>query len=458
LPVDTRTIAIVGAGFSGTVLAVNLLRISSTRPLRIVLIERNALVGRGAAYAPTAHPYLLNVPASRMSANPQAPLEFVDFARSRGIVMELDDFAPRRLYGEYLWDLLQRARRAAEPTADLEIVHGAVHGLKPGAAAPFVLELEGLPDIPADQVVLCVGSPPPAAVSEIELEGCAQAYVADPYGATIDLTQAQDVLVLGTGLTMADVAVAADTQNPRIVVHALSRHGLLPKTQSLGKPIQPSVIDVDGLPNRSLKALLQFSRKIARDVEREGGDWRDVVVSLRGVASRVWEEWSDLDRSRFLRHLRTQWDIHRHRLPPQTHSHLEKMRAENRFHVHAGRPRRLLRDGYRVRAEWTPRLTKNIRAASFDLVINCTGATRSLDRWDDPLMKSLRSEGRITADVFALGLKTGDHGVVITTAGTPARGLHYLGPMLRADHWEATATAELRHHALGLARHLLQAG
>jgi uncharacterized NAD(P)/FAD-binding protein YdhS len=414
--------------------------------------------GAGVAYAPAAHPYLLNVPASRMSASPQAPSEFVDFARSRGIAMGLDDFAPRRLYGEYLWDLLQRARSAAESTAHLEIVHGAVRRLKSGVGTPFELELEGLPDIQVDHVVLCVGSPPPAAVCEIELEGCTHAYVANPYAASIDFTRAQNIFLLGTGLTMADMAVAADTQNAGIVVHAISRHGLLPKTQSIGKPIQTSVVDIDGLPNRSIKKLLPLSRQIARDVERQGGDWRDVVVSLRGIASRVWEEWPDLDRSRFLRHLRTHWDIHRHRLPPQTSSHLEKMRGENRFHVHAGRARRLLREGHRVRAEWLPRLAKDVCAASFDLVINCTGATCSLDDWDDPLIESLRAEGRITADAFDLGLRTGDHGMAIAATGAPTRGLYYLGPMLRADHWEATATTELRHHALGMARHLLRTG
>jgi hypothetical protein len=35
--------------------------------------------------------------------------------------------------------------------------------------------------------------------------------------------------------------------------------------------------------------------------------------------------------------------------------------------------------------------------------------------------------------------------------------LFYLGPMLRADHWEATAATELRNHADHLARYLADA-
>ncbi len=457
LSTDTHTVAIVGAGFSGTVLAVNLLRIPRRRPLRIVLIERTALIGRGVAYSPTAHPYLLNVPASRMSASPEAASEFLDFARSRGIDMGIDDFAPRRLYGEYLWDLLQRAHSQCD-SAELRIVRGAVRGLKGGAGAPVELELDGLPAIHAHQVVLCVGSLPAAQICEVELDGSAPAYVPQAYGDAVDFTRAREILLLGTGLTMADIAVAADAQNPNIVVHALSRHGLLPKAQTAAAPVHAKVPDLADLPDKSLRALFKLSRQMARDVERQGGDWRDVVVSLRGIAAEVWAAWSGDDRRRFLRHLRAHWDIHRHRLPPQTMQHLQRLRRENRLHVHAGRLRRLLRDGDGIRAEWISRKDGDERTARFDLVINCTGATAHLDRWDDPLIESLRAGGHISADALGLGLRTASHGAVISAAGQTTPGLYYLGPMLRADHWEATAINELRLHAARLARHLLQEG
>jgi uncharacterized NAD(P)/FAD-binding protein YdhS len=72
-----RTIVIVGGGFSGTVLAVNLLRHITDVPTRIVLIEREAEVGCGVAYAARSFPYLLNVPAGRMSATSGDTAELV---------------------------------------------------------------------------------------------------------------------------------------------------------------------------------------------------------------------------------------------------------------------------------------------------------------------------------------------------------------------------------------------
>ena len=62
----SRTIAIVGAGFSGTTLAIRLLRDPTPGPSRIVLIERAARVGCGLAYSSANSGALLNVTAARM--------------------------------------------------------------------------------------------------------------------------------------------------------------------------------------------------------------------------------------------------------------------------------------------------------------------------------------------------------------------------------------------------------
>ena len=67
-------VAIVGGGFSGTLLAVNLLRHDGPRA---TLIERREHTARGVAYS-AAHPdHLLNVRAENMSALPDDPEHFV---------------------------------------------------------------------------------------------------------------------------------------------------------------------------------------------------------------------------------------------------------------------------------------------------------------------------------------------------------------------------------------------
>ena len=61
-PITTR-IAIIGAGFSGSLLAVQLLRRFSPQA-RVYLVEKSAQFGRGLAYATGNPNHLLNVRAA----------------------------------------------------------------------------------------------------------------------------------------------------------------------------------------------------------------------------------------------------------------------------------------------------------------------------------------------------------------------------------------------------------
>ncbi len=107
-----------------------------------------------------------------------------------------------------------------------------------------------------------------------------------------------------------------------------------------------------------------------------------------------------------------------------------------------------------MRATWRVRGTDEIRTVLVDWVINCTGADYNVRSSSDTLMRSLLARGFITADTLGLGLRTGAHGALIGSGGRVTPGLYYIGPMLRAEHWECTATQELRVHAERLAHHL----
>ena len=85
LPVDApsprggREVVIVGGGFSGAAVAYHLLQ-RADRNLRVALIERGPWLGRGIAYGVDSATFRLNVPASKMSIDPEAPLDFVEWA------------------------------------------------------------------------------------------------------------------------------------------------------------------------------------------------------------------------------------------------------------------------------------------------------------------------------------------------------------------------------------------
>jgi uncharacterized NAD(P)/FAD-binding protein YdhS len=85
-----QQVAIIGGGFSGTLTAINLARLS-TAPLRITVINSVYPAGRGIAYSTRRPEHLLNVAARNMSALPEHPSHFVDWLLTRSEYAEIPE-------------------------------------------------------------------------------------------------------------------------------------------------------------------------------------------------------------------------------------------------------------------------------------------------------------------------------------------------------------------------------
>jgi uncharacterized NAD(P)/FAD-binding protein YdhS len=453
-----RTIVIVGAGFSGTAVAINLLRLSYWRPARIVLVDRAPRIARGAAYAERSHPYLLNVPAGRMSMSSSDPLEFLKFAQQRQPGATEDDFLPRSLYGAYLESVLLDAELSSPSHVQLHKVRGEVCSIQRiGGTLPFRVELDDGTSFIADDVVLALGNPPPANLPGTQPLLGSPRYVADPWSTPPEFRPGERVLVIGTGLTMADAVIAgSEAANDGVTFHALSRHGMIPPSQTAFRHAGCDGDDTALLRAASFSArrLLGAVRQVTDEVQRRGGDWREAITCVRNLAPSLWQRLPTRERKRFLRHVRPYWDVHRHRLPQQTLAKIEQLRQKENLYVHAGRILNFELAGEQIRVSWRARGSDEIQTLQVDRVVNCTGADYNPARSRDPLMRSLLVQGLVAPDSLGLGLRTGAHGAVIDSRNRVASNLYYIGPMLRADHWECTAAQELRGHAERLAHHL----
>jgi uncharacterized NAD(P)/FAD-binding protein YdhS len=135
-------------------------------------------------------------------------------------------------------------------------------------------------------------------------------------------------------------------------------------------------------------------------------------------------------------------------------SRIEHMRRSGRLEINAGRIQQLIPEGEELRVVWRRRGTTETRTFAANAVINATGPDYAVKHSSDPLIQSLRAAGWVSEDELDLGLRTAKNGAVVSADGAPNAHLYYLGPMLRADHWEATAATELRTHAERLAGHL----
>lgn len=450
-----NVVVIVGAGFSGTVLAVNLMRRPRATPTDIVLIERESSMNRGVAYAERDIPYFLNVPAGRLSADSSDAQQFLRFARARFPEAGPEDFLPRSLYGDYLEDLLRTAERESAPHMRLLRIHDEVLDLLRGGSGLEVRCARGEP-LRADQVVLAVGNPPASSLPWLEpLRGHA-AVRENPWELSRDLHPHHAVLIIGNGLTMADVVLNLSWDTKRVpMMHTISRRGLLPQVQTVFQHCAECGNAEDLLAHAdSIRSLLRASRELARKVENAGGDWREVVTFIRNVAPKIWQKLPLQEQARFVRHLQAHWDTHRHRLPPQVAERLTQVKAAGRLQVNAGRVQRVEALPGKLRVSWLPRGARQSSSLEVDLIVNATGPDYVLERSREPLLRSLQSQDLIASDALSLGIRTDGSGACLNARGEPNPHLFYLGPMLRADHWEATAATELRDHAERLAARL----
>jgi uncharacterized NAD(P)/FAD-binding protein YdhS len=257
---------------------------------------------------------------------------------------------------------------------------------------------------------------------------------------------------------MADVALSgSQSASGTTVIHAISRHGLVPPPQSTFEPGHDEANSHSLLraASTSIRSLLRAVRALAADIQRRHGDWREAIAVVRALAPALWRRLPQRERRRFMRHLRCHWDLHRHRLPPHSWAALQQLRRSGQLLVHAGRILSLESAGRRIRVSWRARGERAPQTLLVDRVINCTGPDYDVRRTRQRLLRSLVAQGLARPDPLGLGLVTDELGALTDASGHPVANLYYVGPMLRATHWETTAVPELRHYAARLAQHLV---
>ena len=436
-------VVIIGGGFSGTLLAVNLLRHDGPRA---TLIERRPHTARGVAYS-AAHPdHLLNVRAENMSALPDDPGHFVRWLEEhRG---GLGGFVPRLVYGDYLDTLLAETVRRSN--GRLTVVRGEARDLTLEGNQVRV-SLDDGQILTADSAVLAPGNLPPHAPAGLDPAALPPAsYVADPWHGDIleDLGADDVVLVLGTGLTMVDVALLLEASDFQGRIVALSRHGLVPHAHADGVPRTHRA----ERPEPTASGLLHALRDRAASI-----NWRAAVDELRPFTQGIWRAMDVAERRRFLRHLRPWWDVHRHRLAPSVAQRIDAMRADGRLTVLAGRVVRVEADGTHVRLHYRPRHCDGAETLLVSRIINGTGPQGDLTATAEPLLCSLAERGMLRPDALRIGIDVDQDSRAIGRDGTASDRLMVVGPMTRGAFWEIVAVPDIRRQAWSVARRLSNA-
>ncbi len=461
-PAREPTVVIVGAGFSGAVTAVQLLR-QATTPLKVVLVNESGRMARGVAYGTRSAAHVLNVPAGNMSALADDPDDFLRYCRWVNLGWQAGSFVPRRLYGAYLESLLSAVENShAATTAPLERIVGRVARIEPPkGSAPARVELEDGTHLLADRVVLAFGHFAPGhPLSQAQRDTLGDAYVPDPWRCELDqlVARKEAVLLLGAGLTALDMVVTLDRAGHEGPLWSLSRRGLKPQGHRQ-RDGRPATVDVLALLQRmgpTLRGQVRELRRALAQAAASGEDWRDTIGALRPHTPRWWQSLSNADRRRFLRHVQVHWDTLRHRCAPEAMDCQERRVREHGMQLLAGRVVDVRRAGAQFQVSVRPRGQHQLVTLTVDRIVNCTAPSTRLDHCGSPLVLSLIEQGHLVADDLGLGVRVDAQLALIDRAGAAQPWLRYIGPMLKARDWEATAIPELRVHAQALARQLHQ--
>ncbi len=444
-PHATPTVAVIGGGFSGSLFALKLAR---ARPeARIVLVERSRRVGRGLAYGACSPAHLLNVPVARMEVG-LSPTFTEWLVQHRALLGDaLDEsggdlasaFVPRELFGTYLEE---RALAAVSPdrTRGFTIVHGEAVRLLDFPARGVLLS-DGR-EIKADTIVLATGNlpprPPPAKDSWLY---DTQLFVPDPWAADAfdGISKDAPILLLGTGLTMVDIALKLSAEGHKGSLHALSRRGFLPLVHRPGGSWDAFH---DAKLHASPRRLMRLLREQAAGAERQRIPWQRVMDTMRPSVARVWHSWTVEERTQFLRHLRPHWDIHRHRMAPRIAAKLKALLDSGQLRVRGGRVSAYRHKADSVEVAFGERRTGKRVELTVARVVNCTGPRSDMDKLAFPLLADMRRRGLIMPDRLGLGIETSDC-AALGSAGHTSPWLFALGPLTRPTWWEVIAVPEI---------------
>jgi uncharacterized NAD(P)/FAD-binding protein YdhS len=444
------TIAIVGAGFSGTLLALHLLR-RCPPPTRLVLIERNSQFGRGLAYGTGNASHILNVPAGRMSAFHDRPNDFLDWLRTSGQPADAGAFVPRQTFGAYVRALLNdEIKRSGRDR--LELVRGQVLGID-RSSRPLILALDRDRSVRADFAVLASGNFPPetAPVANASFYD-SSFYRPDPWAANAltELGPTDPVLLIGTGLTTMDAVISLLDQGHIGPIHALSRRGLLPRRHASVPRPPPEHAPFPTSPTE----LTRFLRRETARAIAQGSGWQPIVDELRPFTVDVWQSMSLPDRRRFLRHLRPWWDVHRHRMAGSVADRIDAAMTSGQLRISVGRVRDYeVRDGM-VDVLYRPRGRDTLDTIRVVRVVNCSGPGADYERIQEPLIKSLLSEGVVRPDPLKLGLDVTANCALLDRSGAISRRLFAVGPVTKGAFWEMTAVPDIRRQTELVAEYL----
>jgi uncharacterized NAD(P)/FAD-binding protein YdhS len=455
-------IAIIGAGFSGTMTIYHLIT-NSKGPLQITVFDDKKYLSRGIAYSPYSKAHLLNVTAFKMSAIPAEPDHFVNWVITQGPYSKLDksivgnSFLPRHLYGlylEHIWN--QTVKMADEKNISLRFIQGYVNELNVNGDQ-IALTLNNGDRLTFDKCVIATGNHTPRNPRiKNQQFFSSKKYFQNPWNhaSVTDTHSDHPILIIGNGLTMVDSVLGLLANGFANSIYSISPNGFNTLPHRHSGIVYSNLVD-ELSSNASLREIVRLFNKHIKQLREFGISAEPVIDSIRPLTQQIWQRLSVREKKIFMSRLRHLWGVARHRLPLHIYHKMQQLRLEKRLHIYAGEIVDLKEEGELVIVSFFNKKRKTLEHLSVSRVINCTGPETDLSRIEGFLQGCVKS-GIISQDELKLGINADPTSfAVIDQSGNMVENLFTTGTNLKGLLWESTAVPEIRKQAEQLAGVLL---
>lgn len=448
-------IAIIGGGFSGTMIGVHLIEKAST-PLEIKIINETEVLNTGIAYNPYSKRALLNVVSSRMSAFASDPEHFLnwlmqqDHFRDKDRTLIANSFLPRYLYGEYLKDIWNHAlKRAGEKNIHVDVISSAVMDLTL-LKDSIDIELRDQSRLSANYTVIASGNHLPGNPKiKSSFFSSSQHYFQNPWDirSVSGIGSKEPVLIIGNGLTMVDTVIGLQENGFQGQIVSISPNGfnILPHRHN-GLSYTKLVEEIE--EKTGLFELVKLFNKHMKLIREYGLSAEPLIDSLRPLTQTIWKRLTIDEKKIFMSRLRHLWGVARHRIPLHIHDKLQQLRIEGRLHIVSGKLIDIVENEGNIMAWFYDKKQKQSVQLAVSRVINCTGPETDLLKLKDNYLKNALLKGILCQDELKLGINADPNTFeALNSAGNLQSGLYVMGSNLKGVLWESTAVSELRVQA-----------
>ena len=415
----SASVVIVGGGFSGAAMAVQLARRSAS-PLAITIVEPRETVGPGVAYSTLDPDHRLNGSVATHLIDPGDPEALQRWCIAQRIATRDPEaraangqtYLRRADFGAFVAETVREHAHMPNGTTIRHLRDRAFDVDEDGDG--FIVRMETGAALSARLVVVATGNggvrlPPPFAALRSH-----RALIADPadLARVRAIAPSARVLLIGAGLTALDIVSTLVRHGHRGGITIVSRHGLRPRAQrppgaeTTGARVQARISgDVPAFAADAVTslALSRALRRRIRQHEASGGDWYEPFDALRDVVWKVWPRLDAEEKKRFLRWLRPWYDIHRFRAPPQNDAIARDAEARGAIRFLRARLEGAHASETTLCVTWIGHEGGSRVTETFDAVVNCTGLDPACGADENPFLASLLRKGLLQRDATGVG-------------------------------------------------------